>query len=444
MKPAIRKKNYGTILTNRVSVKPFYPGRFKIMMYKSQRCWKILYVIFLLISFSSCKQKVKVPALFETLDHNKTGLNFSNVLTSTKDFNVFKYMYFYNGAGVGAGDFNNDGLIDLFFSSNQGQNKIYLNQGKLKFKDVTAEAKIPNDGGWSTGVSVVDINNDGLLDIYICRVGNYETLHSKNQLLICQGIDKNGVPYYKDEAHEYGLDFSGFSTQAVFFDYDNDGDLDMFLLNHSVHQSGNYAPRKDFMGTYYPLSGDRLFQNNGGGKFSDVTKQSTINSSSISYGLGVCVSDIDLDGWPDLYVGNDFHENDYLYINQHNKTFKEDLTNRIMHTSKFSMGVDVADINNDGYPDIISMDMLAYDPYILKTSLGDDEYNILNMKIGYGYNYQYMRNNLQLNRRNGMFSETGLYSGIAATDWSWAPLWMDFDNDGLKDLFISLMVYPKG
>jgi enediyne biosynthesis protein E4 len=407
------------------------------MINKPRRFPKISYIFFLIFLLLSCKHKNNAPVLFQVMDHTKTGLEFNNKLNPTKEFNVFKYMYYYNGSGIGAGDFNNDGLIDLFFTSNQQDNKMYLNQGHLKFKDVTAEAKIPEDGAWSTGVSVVDINNDGLLDIYICRVGDYETLHSKNQLLICQGIDKNGVPFYKDEAHEYGLDFSGFSTQAVFFDYDGDGDLDMFLLNHSVHQNGNYAPRKDFIGTYYPLSGDRLYQNDGNGKFSDVTKESAINSSSISYGLGVCVSDIDLDGWPDLYVGNDFHENDYLYINQHNKTFKEDLTNRIMHTSKFSMGVDVADINNDAYPDVISMDMLPYDPYILKSSLGEDEYDIFNMKIGYGYNYQYMRNNLQLNRRNGMFSEIGLYSGVAATDWSWAPLWMDFDNDGLKDLFIS-------
>ncbi|MDQ6763233.1 MAG: VCBS repeat-containing protein [Bacteroidota bacterium] len=375
--------------------------------------------------------------MFQVLDAERTGIDFNNKLTPTADFNMFTYMYFYNGAGVGAGDFNNDGLIDLFFSSNQGDNEIYLNSDHLKFKDVTTEAKIPQDKGWSTGVSVIDINNDGLLDIYICKVGNYETLHSKNQLLICQGIDKNGVPFYKDEAQQYGLDFSGFSTQAVFFDYDMDGDLDMFLLNHSVHQNGTFAPRNVFLGTYHPLSGDRLYRNDGNNKFTDVTRESTINSSAISYGLGVCVSDIDLDGWPDMYVGNDFHENDYLYINQHNGTFKEDLTNRIMHTSQFSMGVDVADINNDAYPDVISMDMLPSDGYILKRSLGEDEYNTFYMKIGYGYNYQYTRNNLQLNRRNGMFSETGLYSGVASSDWSWAPLWMDFDNDGRKDLFIS-------
>lgn len=407
------------------------------MIDKLKTCYNIILVVFLLLLVSSCSQKKDVPVLFQVLDHNATGLDFSNILHPTKSFNVFKYMYFYNGSGVAAGDFNNDGRIDLFFSANQGKNKMYINQGKMKFKDVTEEAKIPEDGAWSTGVSVVDINNDGLLDLYICRVGNYETLHSKNQLLICQGIDKNGIPFYKDEAHEYGLDFSGFSTQAVFFDYDGDGDLDMFLLNHSVHQNGTFAPRNVFLGTYNALSGDRMYRNDGNNKFTDVTHECGINSSAISYGLGIGVSDIDLDGWPDLYVGNDFHENDYLYINQHNGTFKEDLTQRIMHTSQFSMGVDVADINNDAYPDVISMDMLPSDPKILKSSLGEDEYNTFYMKIGYGYNYQYTRNNLQLNRRNGMFSEIGLYSGVAASDWSWSPLWMDFDNDGLKDLFIS-------
>jgi hypothetical protein len=397
----------------------------------------LLFLLCLFFAINGCTSKTEKEPAFHVLDATATGLDFNNKLTPTPEFNMFKYMYFYNGAGIGAGDFNNDGLVDLFFSSNQQQNKIYLNQGKLKFKEVTAEAKIPQDGGWSTGVSVIDINNDGLLDIYVCRVGNFETLHSKNQLLICQGIDKNGVPIYKDEAHEYGLDFSGFSTQAVFFDYDMDGDLDMFLLNHSVHQNGTFGPRSAFLGTYHPLSGDRLYRNDGNNKFIDVTKESAINSSAISYGLGIAVSDIDLDGWPDMYVGNDFHENDYMYINQHNGTFKEDLTNRIMHTSQFSMGVDIADVNNDAYPDIISMDMLPSDAYILKRSLGEDEYNTFYMKLGYGYNNQYTRNNLQLNRRNGMFSEIGLYAGVAATDWSWAPLWMDFDNDGLKDLFVS-------
>lgn len=393
--------------------------------------------LLLCIIFYSCKTNKPVDPLFTVLNAKTTGLDFANVLKPTAQFNMFTYMYYYNGAGIGAGDFNNDGLIDLFFSSNQGDNKLYINSGHLNFKDVTQQAKIPQDSGWSTGVSVVDINNDGLLDIYVCKVGHYEVLQSKNQLLICQGIDKSGVPFYKDEAANYGLNFSGFSTQAAFFDYDMDGDLDMFLLNHSVHHSGNYAPRKNFLGTYDELSGDKIYENTGNNKFVDVTKLSGINSSAISYGLGMAVSDIDLDGWPDMYIGNDFHENDYLYINQHDGTFKDDLSNQIMHTSKFSMGVDIADINNDAYPEIISMDMLPSDPYQLRRSLDENDYEIFNMKLNYGYNYQYSRNNLQLNRGNGKFSEIGLYAGISATDWSWSPLWMDFDNDGLKDLFIS-------
>lgn len=373
--------------------------------------------------------------MFTVLDHQRTGLHFANKLTASPEFNMFKYMYFYNGAGVGAGDFNNDGLIDLFFSSNQGDNKLYLNKGGLQFRDVTTETGIPQDGGWSTGVSVVDINNDGLLDIYVCRVGQYETLHGHNQFLICQGI-RNGVPVYEDKAKVYGLDFSGFSTQAAFFDYDLDGDLDIYLLNHAVHQDGSFAARKVFLGTYDALSGDRLYRNDKN-HFTDVTRVSGIHSSSIGYGLGIAVSDINLDGYPDIYIGNDFHENDYLYINQRDGRYKEDLTNCIGHTSKFSMGVDVADINNDALPEIISLDMMPYDPYILKRSLGEDEYNIFNMKLSYGYAPQYPNNCLQINRGNGMFSEAGMYAGVFATDWSWAPLWMDFDNDGLKDLFVS-------
>src|SRR5262245_51585086 len=207
-------------------------------LYK-QGLFPLLFLCWLMALTAGCSSKPGQPVLFEVLDHERTGLNFSNQLTASSQFNLFTYMYFYNGAGVGAGDFNNDGLIDLFFSSNQQQNKLYLNAGGLQFKDVTAAVGIPNDGAWSTGVSVIDINNDGLLDIYVCRVGNYEVLRSRNQLLMCQGIDKNGVPVYKDKAREYGLDFSGFSTQAAFLDYDNDGDVDMFLLNHSVHINSN-------------------------------------------------------------------------------------------------------------------------------------------------------------------------------------------------------------
>ncbi len=401
--------------------------------YRNISVWLFASLLVLL----GCQSKPTIPALFEVVYQKITGLDFVNELTPTKEFNIFKYLYYYNGAGIGAGDFNNDGKIDLFFAANQGQDRLYLNEGKLNFKDVTTEAKIPLDSSWSTGVSVVDINNDGLLDIYICRVGKYENLDSRNQLLICQGIDENGVPFYKDMAKEYGLDFKGFCTQAVFFDYDMDGDLDMYLMNHSIHQNGTFGIREKLLATKSSISGDRLFRNNDDNTFTEVTDISGIHSSVLGYGLGITVSDIDLDGYPDIYVGNDFHENDYLYINQRNGTFKDELTQKIMHTSQFSMGVDIADLNNDGYSEIITMDMLPSNREILKRSLGEDEYDLFYNKITYGYNFQYSRNNLQYNRRNGLFSEVGLHAGIEATDWSWAPLFMDFDNDGLKDLFIS-------
>ena len=389
----------------------------------------------LFICCDARKQK-NVNALFETLDNKTTGIDFTNKLTPTAQFNMFKYMYFYNGAGVGVGDFNNDGLIDIFFSSNQGENKLYLNEGGMKFKDVTKEAKIPQDGGWSTGVSIVDINNDGLLDMYVCRVGNYESLKNKNQFLICKGIDANGVPYYEDEATKMGLDFSGFSTQAAFFDYDLDGDLDFFLMNHSLRFNGTFNERSSYLNTFDTLSADYLFRNDNG-RFIDVSESSGINRSIIGYGLGLSVADINLDGYPDLYIGNDFHENDYLYINQKNGTFKDELESSMRHTSQFSMGTDVADITNDGFPEIISMDMMPEDPYILKRSLGEDEYNLFHFKIEHGYHPQFARNTLQLNRRNGLFSDIGFYSNVFATDWSWAALFTDFDNDGWKDLFIS-------
>ncbi len=397
--------------------------------------WFEVYLLICLLFVAGCSSNNK-PVMFELLNSDKTGLDFINKLTPTNQFNVFHYMYFYNGAGIAAGDFNNDGKIDLFFASNQGQNKLYLNTGNMQFKDVTAATHIPNDGGWSTGVSVVDINNDGLLDIYICRVGKYEILNSHNEFLICKGIDKNGVPYYEDEAKQYGLDFSGFSTQAAFFDYDGDGDLDMYLLNHSIHQNGTFGPRRIMINTPSPVSGDHLFRNDNG-RFTDVTKQAGINSSILGYGLGISIADINMDGYPDIYIGNDFHEKDYLYLNNHDGTFKEADSASIMHTSQYTMGVDVADMNNDALPEIVSMDMLPSDPYILKRSEGEDDEDIFKLKIKYGYSYQYTRNNLQYNRGNGAFSEIGLYAGVASTDWSWSPLWIDFDNDGLKDLFIS-------
>ncbi len=401
----------------------------------------LLFCIFLF----SCGTKKKPLPFFSSRSAESTGIDFVNRMRPDSRFNLLSYMYYYNGAGVGAGDFNNDGQVDLFFAANQGQNRLYLNKGALHFSDVTEEARIPRDSAWSTGVSVVDINNDGLLDIHVCRVGRYKILNGSNQLLVCKGIGKDGIPYYADEAEAYGLRFSGFSTQAAFLDYDEDGDLDMFLLNHAVNHDGNYAPRVNFVNTYDSLAGQKLFRNDrvvsksgdSSIRFTEVTALSGINGSRIGYGLGVTVSDINLDGWPDIYVGNDFHENDYLYINQRNGTFRDELSERIKHTSQFSMGVDVADINNDAFPEIVSMDMLPYDPQMLRRSLAEDDYNIYQQKIRFGYRHQYARNNLQINCRNGTFTEAAQYAGINATDWSWAALWTDFDNDGSKDLFVS-------
>lgn len=405
---------------------------------------RLNYFILLLVVFGSCKSKQE-DSLFTPIESTKTGLNFTNTLIPTTEFNLFSYMYYYNGAGVGAGDFNQDGKIDLFFAANQQSNRLFLNKGQMQFEDVTKLAEIPADSAWSTGVSVVDINNDGLLDIYICRVGRYKILKGKNQLLVCTKIDEKGIPHYEDQATQYGLDFSGFSTQAAFLDYDGDGDLDLFLLNHSVNHDGNYAPRKNFENTFDSLAGQKFYRNDTElskagkitGRFTDITQTVGINGSKIGYGLGVAVSDINLDGWPDIYVGNDFHENDYLYINNQKGQFEEQGRTQLMHTSQFTMGVDIADANNDGLPEIVSMDMLPYESYMLRRSLSEDDYNIFQNKLAFGYTYQYARNNLQYNRGNSRFSEVGQYAGIHATDWSWASLWMDFNNDGNKDLFVS-------
>ena len=401
-------------------------------------------LLFYSLFFVACTKNSNEHSLFTVKDENATGIHFVNRLDADPSFNLFSYMYYYNGAGVGAGDFNNDGLIDLFFAANRSGNALYLNKGNLQFEDITTTSGIVQDSGWNTGVSVVDINNDGMLDIYVCQVGNYKILKGRNHLYICKRIDENGMPHYEEEASRYGLDFSGYSTHAAFLDYDKDGDLDMFLLNHSVNHDGNYAPRANFEGQYDSLVGQRLYRNDqlqhGDSlvqRFTDVTKITGIRGTKIGYGLGVAIADINMDGWQDIYVGNDFHENDYLYINQKDGTFKDESTKQLMHTSQFSMGVDVADINNDAFPEIISMDMLPYDPYMLRRSLSEDDYNIFQQKLLYGYHYQYARNNVQLNHHNGTFSEIGQYTGLFATDWSWSALWMDFNNDGNKDLFVT-------
>ncbi|MCK5368702.1 MAG: VCBS repeat-containing protein [Cyclobacteriaceae bacterium] len=390
-------------------------------------------VVILLIQ--ACSFENEPGKQFELLNGERTGLSFINSPIPSQYFNAFNFMYFYNGGGLAVGDFNNDGLQDLFFTANMDSNKLFLNEGDMKFRDVTETSGMAGIDGWTTGTSVVDINNDGLLDIYVCQIGDYAVMRGKNQLYVCTGIE-DGIPIFQDQASKYGLDFATFSTQASFFDYDLDGDLDMFLMNYSLHQNGTFGQRWTFMGKQHPTSGDKLLKNENG-KFIDVTMESGIHSMVIGYGLGIATSDINLDGWPDIYIGNDFHENDYLYINQKDGTFQEVITDQMMHTSRFTMGVDIGDVNNDGLSDIFSLDMLPEDPVILKSSLGEDELGVFNFKLGYGYNHQYARNNLQLNNGNGTFSDIGMFAGVHATDWSWAPLLFDFDHDGYKDLFIS-------
>ena len=387
-----------------------------------------------LVLLAACERS-SGEASFRLLNAERTGLEFENILRATGEFNVFNYAYFFNGGGVAAEDFNKDGLIDLYFTSNMGPNKLFLNEGDLRFRDVTEEAGVAGMEGWTSGVSCVDINNDGLMDIYVSQLGEYQTISGRNQLFVCREI-RDGVPIFTDEAPAYGLDLVGFSTQAAFFDYDLDGDLDLYQLNHSLQANGTFGDKQNFTGTRHPLAGDKLMRNDGD-RFTDVTAIAGINSTVIGYGLGIALGDVNLDGWPDIYIGNDFYENDYLYLNQGNGSFREVLEEQMMHTSRSSMGVDIADINNDAYPEVISVDALPEDAFNLKSSVVEGDYDAYQFRLRYGYNHQYTRNNLQLNNGDGTFSEIAPYAGVEATDWSWAPLFMDFDNDGFKDLFIS-------
>lgn len=389
------------------------------------------------LSFLACTSQSpnSTDYQFELLEKDRTGLDFENTLRPTSDFNIFNYLYFYNGGGIAAADFDKNGLVDLFFTNNMGPNQLFLNQGNFQFKNVTQAAQLGGLGGWTSGASVVDINNDGLLDIYVSQLGDYQSIKGRNQLYVCQGIVE-GVPVFQDMAIEYGLALVGFATQATFFDYDLDGDLDLFQLNHSTHYSGTFGQKQEFEGTIHPLAGDKLFRNDDG-QFVEVTIDAGIRTSAVGYGLGVVVGDINLDGWPDIYVGNDFHEDDYLYLNQQNGTFREVLREQMMHCSRFTMGVDMADINNDGFQEVVSLDMHPYDPLILKSSQTEQELDVFNFRLHYGYGHQYARNNLQLNNTDGTFSEIGRFADVYATDWSWSALFFDFDHDGYKDLFVS-------
>ncbi|HXB08445.1 MAG TPA: VCBS repeat-containing protein, partial [Puia sp.] len=370
------------------------------------------------------------PRLFSLLSPKETGIHFSNDITESEGLNVLTYEYLYNGGGVAAGDINNDGLPDLLFTANNKPCKLFLNLGGMKFRDITREAGLEGrPGGWKTGVTMADVNGDGLLDIYICYSGKNAELRG-NQLFINQGN-----LHFKEEAAAYGLNDSGYCTQAAFFDYDNDGDLDMFLLRHSVKKVDNME-LANYRNELDPLAGDKLYENRGG-HFVDVSQKAGLRQSPLTYGLGIAIADINKDGWPDIYVTNDYNEPDYLYINNHDGTFTDAASRSFRHLAQFSMGVDIADINNDGLPDVMNLDMLPEDNRRQKLLQLQENYESFQLMTGQGLQEQYMRNMLQLNNGDGTFSEIGQLAGVAATDWSWSPLLADFDNDGYKDLFIT-------
>ena len=422
---------------------------------------KLFVLGLLVLLFASCGQKD--TTLFEKLPSSQTNVTFKNSLEESPDFNVLKYGYFYNGGGVAAGDFNNDGLTDLYFTGNLNANKLYLNKtepgsGTLTFQDITQTAGVSAAEGWNTGVSVVDINADGWLDIYVCRSAATDTKLRRNLLFI-----NNRNLTFSEKAAEYGLDDSGYSTQAAFFDYDRDGDLDCFLLNHSVQEFAGFSRMiSQYKQQTNANYSSKLYQNQNG-KFVDVSASAGLISNVLSFGLGIAVSDFNDDGWPDFYVSNDYNENDYLYINQQNGKFKEVVRDAMGHTSLYSMGSDAADVNNDGRMDLLTLDMLPEHNERIKLTSGDDNYDKYTQLLRAGFHHQTMRNMLQLNVGNSLimsgvisspsllgrvgvgfvppstpiFSEIGQLAGVSNTDWSWAGLFADFDNDGWKDLFIT-------
>jgi hypothetical protein len=381
-------------------------------------------VILCLFSCNGHKKK-----LFTLLSHRRTGIEFKNWIKESETFNILDYGYLYNGAGVAIGDINNDGLPDIYFASNLGDNKLYLNKDNFHFKDITDKAGVAASDFWSTGVTMTDINGDGFLDIYVCNSTDGRAKYRKNLLFI-----NNGDLTFTERAAEYGVNDSSYSTHSAFFDYDKDGDLDLLVLNHSLDRFAK--PDAKFKNQYDPRFSHKLFKNNGG-KFVDVSKEAGMISNIMNFGLGLAVADFNNDNWPDIYICNDYFEQDYLYINQKNGTFSEQMEQYFDHISLSSMGNDAADINNDGYIDLITLDMLPEDNHEQKLVAGPENYEKISVLKKTGFYNQFTRNMLQLNNHGDFFTEIGQYAGVFSTNWSWSPLLCDFDNDGNKDLHIS-------
>ena len=392
--------------------------------------WLVCFIL-----MASCSEKEKEYAatssqLFHLLDAEQTKVDFVNDVSDGESFNILTYRNFYNGGGVAIGDINNDSLPDIYFTANQKKNKLYLNKGNFVFEDITDKAGVGGTMQWSTGVTMADVNNDGLLDIYVCNSGDVDRNNKKNELFI-----NNGNLTFTEKAKEYNLDNEGFSTHAAFFDYDQDGDLDCYILNNSFRDPAKIELYRKVR-EQASAGGHRLMRNDGN-TFTDVTQEAGIYSSDIAFGLGVAVSDLNGDHLPDIYISNDFWERDYLYINKGNGKFSEELPSRVNYCSTSSMGADIADINNDGYPEIFTTDMLPGDNYRLKTTMAFDPYHLEDLKYRANYHYQITQNCLHLNDGNADFEEIALLSGVAATDWSWGALIFDFENDGNKDIFVS-------
>ena len=373
--------------------------------------------------------------LFTRMPSGYTGVRFENSLKETRDFNVFTYRNYYNGGGVALGDLTGDGLPELLLTSNMHGNRLYLNEGGFRFRDVTKEAGVGGRGFWATGATFADVNGDGLLDIYVCYAGDVAGKRRANELYINQGRKEGAPPTFKEAAEAFGIADQGYATHAAFFDYDRDGDLDLYVLNNSFRPVSSFGLR-NIRHIRNALGGHKLFRNDGQ-RFVDVSDKAGIFGSEIAFGLGVGVSDVNRDGWPDIYVANDFFERDYLYINEGDGTFAEALDRQMPYLSYFSMGLDIADINNDGWPDVYTTDMLPEDEYRLKTTSAFESWDVYQAKVRNGYHHQFMRNMLQLNNRNGTFSDVGQMAGVARTDWSWSALIADLDQDGHKDIFVT-------